>query len=273
VDWDRLCRTVELAVRFLDDVIEVNHFPVPQIERLSRANRKIGLGVMGFAHALILLGIPYGSHRSVSFAEELMSFITENAHRASRELARARGEFPNFPVSTHAMLGKGPLRNAHVTTIAPTGTLSIIAGCSSGIEPIYALSSTRVAAGGIELSGIDPLFSMKARESGIEVDAALSGKCGRDSECLRENLPDDLRKLFATALNIPPSQHVEIQAAFQRYTDNAVSKTINFPSRISVDEMKETLKLAYNLGCKGIAIYRDMSRAGQVIHCGTDRLC
>ncbi|MRR38609.1 hypothetical protein EG829_28970, partial [bacterium] len=160
-----------------------------------------------------------------------------------------------------------------VTTIAPTGTLSIIAGCSLGIEPLYALSTIRIAAGGIELTGIDPVFRMKAQERGIGIGDNMPGKCGHDSDTFWESLPEDFRNLFATALTIPPSQHVEIQAAFQRHTDNAVSKTINFPSRISVDEIKDSLKLAYSLGCKGIAIYRDKSRAGQVMHCGTDKTC
>lgn len=273
VDWEKLKETVILAVRFLDDVIEVNHFPFPEIERMTRANRKIGLGIMGFAHFLILLDITYGSRESLAIAEELMSFITEHAHAASRELARQRGEFPNFAISTYPRKGKPPLRNAVVTTIAPTGTLSIIADCSSGIEPLYALSTTKVVAGGIELTEMDPVFSLVARERGILLPESPNGTCP-DSSLIEEiPFPEDIRKLFITALKIPPSQHVEMQAAFQRHTDNAVSKTINFPSSITSREMKDTLMLAYELKCKGITIYRDHSRAGQVIRCSTDKVC
>ncbi|HNY64093.1 MAG TPA: adenosylcobalamin-dependent ribonucleoside-diphosphate reductase [Deltaproteobacteria bacterium] len=268
IDWDKLGRTVELAVRFLDDVIEVNHFPIPDIERMTRGNRKVGLGVMGFAHLLILMGIPYGSRESIAVAEELMSFITARAHAASRDLARKRGEFPNFEKSTLALKGDRPMRNAVVTTIAPTGTLSIIADCSNGIEPLYALCTTRTVAGGIELSEVDPVFRLAAGERGLLGD--------RHEEGLQADvnvLPEDLRRLFVTALDVPPVQHVKVQAAFQRHTDNAVSKTVNFPSNLSPDVMKETLLLAHELGCKGITIYRDKSRAGQVVRCGQGKVC
>lgn len=273
VHWSRLGETVDLAVRFLDDVIEVNHFPLPEIERMTRANRKIGLGVMGFAHLLILMGIPYGSRQSLGLAEEIMTFITNEAHAASRELAAKRGDFPNFAASIHARSGEESLRNAMVTTIAPTGTLSIIAGCSSGIEPLYALSTSRIAAGGIELSEVDPVFRQITHDLGLS-DAELQMEaCSRSIPQTLQAMPPETEKLFVTALDIAPSQHVEMQAAFQRHTDNAVSKTINFPSHIPVEEMIETLKLSYELGCKGITIYRDHSRAGQVIRCGTDKVC
>jgi len=273
VDWDRLKDTVALAVRFLDDVIEVNHFPFSEIERMTRLNRKIGLGVMGFAHFLILLGIEYGSPESIRVAQEVMSFISEHAHAASRELAGQRGAFPNYARSIYPRKGKIPLRNAVVTTIAPTGTLSIIADCSSGIEPLYALSTTKVVAGGIELSEIDPVFETTARERGVLIPEPRTGSCPESVLKGEIPLPEDIRDLFVTALEIPPSKHVEMQAAFQRHTDNAVSKTINFPSSIEVSEMKETLMLAYETGCKGITIYRDRSRAGQVIRCSTDKVC
>jgi ribonucleoside-diphosphate reductase alpha chain len=273
IDWEGLGRTVDLAVRFLDDVIEVNHFPIPEIERMSRANRKIGLGVMGFAHLLILMGIPYGTRESIAVAEELMGFITARAHAASRELARKRGEFPNFGVSTLAARGEKHMRNAVVTTIAPTGTLSIIADCSSGIEPLYALSTTRVVAGDIELGEIDPVFRMVTQERGVVIPGSGTGICLGNPSTDEIHLPEDLRGLFVTALDIPPVQHVKMQAAFQRHTDNAVSKTINFPSHLPVGEMKETLMLAHELGCKGITIYRDRSRAGQVLRCGQGKVC
>jgi len=252
IDWDKLRETVHLAVRFLDDVIEVNHFPIPEIERMTRANRKIGLGIMGFAHLLILMGIRYGSEESVRAAEEIMGFITREAHTASQSLAQERGAFPNFQISTLANKGGKPLRNASVTTIAPTGSLSIIAGCSSGIEPVFAAAYTRVTADGMELNELDPVYCT----------------------LLADQKPEAFNKeLFVTALDLAPGKHVEIQAAFQRHTDNAVSKTINFPTHISAEEMKETLMLAHELGCKGITIYRDNSRACQVIRCGLNKPC
>jgi ribonucleoside-diphosphate reductase alpha chain len=268
IDWDKLGRTVEVAVRFLDDVIEVNHFPIPDIERMTRGNRKVGLGVMGFAHLLILMGIPYGSRESIAVAEELMGFITARAHAASRDLARKRGEFPNFRKSSLALKGIKPMRNAVVTTIAPTGTLSIIADCSNGIEPLYALCTTRVVAGGIELKEIDPVFELATGQRGL-LNPGNRGMLHTDQAAL----PEDLRRLFVTALDVPPVQHVKVQAAFQRHTDNAVSKTINFPSGMTSGVMKETLLLAYELGCKGITIYRDKSRAGQVLRCGQGKVC
>lgn len=271
IDWDDLGRTVDLAVRFLDDVIEVNHFPIPDIERMTRATRKIGLGVMGFAHLLILMGIAYGSRESIAVASELMRFVTDRAHAASRELAARRGEFPAFGESARAARGEKPMRNAVVTTIAPTGTLSIIADCSSGIEPLYALSTTRVVAGDVELHEIDPVFRQVMHDRGAVFPDPIS--CTRTPFKDGAPLPDDLRGLFVTALVIPPVQHVKMQAAFQDHTDNAVSKTINFPSHLSVGEMKETLVLAHELGCKGITIYRDQSRAGQVLRCGLGKAC
>ncbi len=273
VDWARLGETVDLAVRFLDDVIEVNHFPIPEIERMTRANRKIGLGVMGFAHFLILMGIPYGSRESLGLAEEIMAFITDEAHTASRGLAAKRGDFPNFASSIHARRKEPPIRNAMITTIAPTGTLSIIAGCSSGIEPLYAVSTSRVAAGGVELSEIDPVFRQIARERGMYDAGQQVRECSRSLPLTRPPIPPEMGRLFVTAMDIPPVQHVKMQAAFQRHTDNAVSKTVNFPSHIPVEDMMEVLRLSYELGCKGVTIYRDHSRAGQVIRCGTDKVC
>jgi ribonucleoside-diphosphate reductase alpha chain len=273
VDWKKLGETVRTGVRFLDDVIDVNHFPIPEIEKITRANRKIGLGVMGFAHFLILMGAPYGSDESIRIAEEVMSYITKQAHDASRELAVQRGPFPNFTRSIYAQSSDPPLRNAMVTTIAPTGSLSIIAECSSGIEPIYGLTTTRSVAGGIELSEVDPMFRKIAGEQAfLSPEQQVAGSSDSPVTDVPA-LPPELRTLFATALDIPPSQHVRMQAAFQRHTDNAVSKTINFPSRISIQSMKETLQLAYDLGCKGVTIYRDKSRAGQVVRCGACKVC
>lgn len=273
IDWDRLRRTVRLAVRFLDDVIEVNRYPLPEIKRVSWGNRKIGLGVMGFAHLLILLGISYDSEEGIRVAEEVMRFIQEAGHEASRELAKHRGPFPNFPGSRYDQEGNPPLRNATVTTIAPTGTLSIIAGCSSGIEPLFALSYTRRALEDIELFEIDSLFLRQAKEAGFwspELEDSLQQTGSIRAE---EEIPPQVRRLFVTAFDILPSRHVQMQAAFQRHTDNAVSKTINFPYDATKNDVQEAFLLAYKLGCKGVTIYRSGTRIGQVLTCGLNQLC
>ncbi len=273
IDWDKLSLTVCLAVRFLDDVIEMNHYPLPKIEHITRSNRKIGLGVMGFAHLLVHLGIPYGSPESIDVAGSIMSFIRRNACEASRELAVTRGPFPNFTSSIFNLRGHPPLRNATTTTIAPTGTLSLIAGCSSGIEPLYALSYTREITGNLEISEMDPVFCSIARENHF-LSPALEESVRRNG-FLTDDLPvpQSFRRLFVTAFDIPPVEHVKIQAAFQRYTDNAVSKTINFPSRVTQAEIGDTLLVAHELGCKGVTVYRDRSRASQVMRCGLGRVC
>ena len=273
VDWEKLGRTVDLAVRFLDDVIEVNRYPFSRIERMSKANRKVGLGVMGFAHLLILLGVPYDSDEAVRVGEELMAFINERAHEASRKLAEERGPFPNFPRSVYASRGEPPLRNATLTTIAPTGTLSIIANCSPGIEPLFALAYTKRMLGDVEVFTIDPVFLKMAKEEGFwsrGLEETLKG-----TGTLPQDLPisEEKRRLFLTAFEIPPRRHVQIQAAFQRHTDNAVSKTINFPSHATPEEVKEAFLLAYEMGCKGITVYRSGTREGQVITCGLGQVC
>jgi len=273
VDWEKLGRTVDLAVRFLDDVIEVNRYPFSRIERMSKANRKVGLGVMGFAHLLILLGVPYDSDEAVRVGEELMAFINERAHEASRKLAEERGPFPNFPRSVYASRGEPPLRNATLTTIAPTGTLSIIANCSPGIEPLFALAYTKRMLGDVEVFTIDPVFLKMAKEEGFwsrGLEETLKG-----TGTLPQDLPisEEKRLLFLTAFEIPPRRHVQIQAAFQRHTDNAVSKTINFPSHATPEEVKEAFLLAYEMGCKGITVYRSGTREGQVITCGLGQVC
>jgi ribonucleoside-diphosphate reductase alpha chain len=273
IDWAKLRRTVHLAVRFLDDVIEVNHYPLPQIEQVSRGNRKIGLGVMGFAHFLILMGVSYDSEEGVKLGEEVMRFIQEVGTEASQELAELRGPFPNFTESRYALEGKPLRRNATITTIAPTGTLSIIAACSSGIEPLFALSYTRRALEDVELFEIDPVLLRLGEEMGFwhpELEDTLrqTGFLGSEAE-----IPPDTRKLFATAFEIPPARHIQMQAAFQRHTDNAVSKTINFPPQASQNDVREAFLLAYRMGCKGVTIYRSGTRAGQVLTCGLSQLC
>ncbi|HVN70759.1 MAG TPA: adenosylcobalamin-dependent ribonucleoside-diphosphate reductase [Desulfomonilia bacterium] len=273
IDWNKLEKTVRLAVRFLDDVVEVNRYPLPQIKRLTKGNRKIGLGVMGFAHLLILLGIPYDSDESVKLGGRIMQFIQENGHDASRYLAETRGSFPNFPGSIFDTRGKSPMRNATVTTIAPTGSLSLIAHCSSGIEPLYAIYYTRIIPGDIGVSEMDPLFQSIGDQEGFLSPDLVSAVKKKGS--LGDDAPVQARikALFATAIQIPPSRHVMIQAAFQAHTDNAVSKTINFTSQVTPSEIKETLLLAHELKCKGMTIYRDGSRAGQILTCGLTSTC
>jgi ribonucleoside-diphosphate reductase alpha chain len=273
VDWDKLELTVRLAVRFLDDVVEVNRYPLSQIKRLAKGNRKIGLGVMGFAHLLILLGIPYNSKESVRLAGRLMKFIQENSHDASQELAKKRGSFPNFPGSVYNRQGKAPMRNATVTTIAPTGSLSLIAGCSSGIEPLYALFYTRIIPGDIGVAEMDLLFQTIGEREGILKQEYVNALKKTGSLPEDAPLPQKLKALFATSTQIPPSQHVMIQAAFQAHTDNAVSKTINFSSQVSPDEIRKTLLLAHEVKCKGVTIYRDGSRTGQTLTCGLTSSC
>lgn len=273
IDWEKLRRTVRRAVRFLDDVIELNHYPLPQIEHVSRGNRKIGLGVMGFAHLLILMRVSYDSEKGVSLGNEVMRFMHEVGHEASQELAEQRGPFPNFTGSRYDQEGKLPLRNATVTTIAPTGTLSIIANCSSGIEPLFALSYTRRVLEDMELFEIDPVCLRVSKEMGFwrpEFEDTLrqTGFLGSGVDIL-----PDMRKLFVTAFEIPPTRHIEMQAAFQRYTDNAVSKTINFPPDANKNDVREAFLLAYHMGCKGVTIYRSGTRAGQVLTCGLSQLC
>jgi ribonucleoside-diphosphate reductase alpha chain len=273
VDWEKLRETVHLAVQFLDNVVEINHYPLPQIEQLSRGNRKIGLGVMGFAHFLILMGVSYDSDEGVTLAENIMRFIQEEGHLASHELAETRGPFPHFKESIYDREGKPTLRNATITTIAPTGTLSIIADCSSGIEPLFALSCTRRALEDAELFEVDPIFLRVTKEMGfwrLEWEETIRQTGFLESEM---EVPPNIRKLFATALEIPPERHIQMQAAFQRHTDNAVSKTINFPRDAAKEDIAKAFALAYRLGCKGITIYRSGTRKGQVLTCGLNQLC
>ncbi|HOM29399.1 MAG TPA: adenosylcobalamin-dependent ribonucleoside-diphosphate reductase [Deltaproteobacteria bacterium] len=273
VDFDRIAKTARTAVRFLDDVVEINRYPLVQIREMSRANRKIGLGVMGFAHLLVRMGIPYDSDEAVRLAGDIMRHIRLHAHEASRELAVTRGPFPNFPQSIHSRRGDPPLRNATVTTIAPTGTLSMIAGCSSGIEPIYSLYTTRIVPGGISVSSMDPLFEETAQALGI-LDKTLVEEVKKTGVIPpHSRIPEGLRALFKTALEIPPRRHVEIQAAFQEYTDNAVSKTVNFPRDATLEDVRDAFILAHRLRCKGITVYRDGSRPGQVLTCGLASPC
>jgi ribonucleoside-diphosphate reductase alpha chain len=271
-DFEKIRKTVRDAVHFLDNVIDMNQYPLPQIAEMAKGNRKIGLGVMGLAHFFIRLGIPYHSPKALEVARGLMSFIQHQARERSMELAEERGVFPNFLGSIYSRNGMR-LRNATLTTIAPTGTLSLIANCSSGIEPIFAIQYIRRALEDMEFQMTDPLFlEFGEKEGFLNQDLLESLSKGAN---LRElpNVPQQVKDLFVTAFEILPASHIKIQAAFQEYTDNAVSKTINFPRDATKDEVKETFLLAYREKCKGITIYRSGSKPTQVLACGTKQVC
>ncbi len=268
IDYTRLSRIVRLAVHFLDDVIDVNRFPLPQIEERTRATRKIGLGVMGFADMLIQLGISYDSEQGLAIAEEVARFISEEANRASLELGEQRGVFPAFEGSVYDVPDGPRFRNATRTTVAPTGSLSIIANCSSGIEPIFALSYVRHILEGEELVEVNPYFEQVAKDRGfysleLMKDLALGGKI-RDIE----GIPEDVKRIFVTAYDIAPEWHVKMQAAFQRSCDSAVSKTVNFAYEATPEDIANVYMLAYGEKLKGITIYRDRSRESQVLTVG-----
>ncbi len=269
VDWDALAGCVRDGVRFLDDVLDVNAWPLPQIADISARNRKIGLGVMGWADLLVRLGIPYDGPPALALADELMAFVAREAHAESRRLAAARGPFPGWPTSAPARRGEPPRRNATVTTIAPTGTLAVIAGCSSGIEPLFAVAYVRHALGDVELPEENAVLAEMLRRSGAEGANAAIQASGRARGVA--GVPPDIQRLFATAHDVAPEDHVRMQAAFQRHTDNGVSKTINLPREATAETVERAYRLAFELGCKGITVYRDGSREGQVLTAGVAR--
>lgn len=266
IDWTRLERTVCLAVRFLDNVIDMNEFPLPQIEEMTKKTRKIGLGVMGFADLLIKLGLPYDSEEALQAADEVMHFIDEKATEASAKLADERGVFPAFHGSIYEVPTGPRVRNATATTIAPTGTLSIIAGCSSGIEPLFALSYVRNILDGAGFVEANPYFEQVARKEGFYSDELMADVAKRGTIRDIEGIPQWVKRLFVTAHDISPEWHVRMQAAFQRSTHNAVSKTINFPHSATREDVAQAYTLAYKLGCKGITVYRDRSKDAQVLN-------
>jgi len=268
VNWDRLKEVIHLAVHFLDNVIEVNNYPLPQIDEMTRSNRKIGLGVMGWADMLIMLGIPYDSSEAVALAEQVMKFINDEGHAASRALAVTRGAFPNFKGSTYDRPGAAPIRNATVTTIAPTGTISIIANSSSGVEPLFAVSYVRQVMDKNILVEVNPLFEKIAKAEGFYSEELMQKIAEHGTVHDITEIPESVRELFVTAHDISPEVHIAMQAAFQRFTDNAVSKTVNFPNDATMEDVEKVYRLAYQTNCKGVTIYRDGSRDEQVLSVG-----
>ena len=268
LDWDRLRKTVHDAVRFLDDVITVNRYPLPEVREATEARRKIGLGVMGFAEVCILCGISYSGEEAISFSEELMRFIAAEARRASEALAEERGPFPEWESSSFAASGL-KLRNATQTSIAPTGTISLIAGTSAGIEPLFALAYQRAGVlGGQTLVELNPVFARYIRRE-TEPGKIIEFVSRTGSLAGHAAISPEARRLFVTALEVPPAQHVRIQAAFQKHVDNAVSKTVNLPADATVEQVAGVYTLAHKLGCKGVTIFRYGSRSDQVLRLGT----
>ena len=270
VDWERLRHAVHVGVRFLDDVIEVNRDPLPEIGALTRGNRKIGLGVMGFAECLILLGVPYDAPEAVAWADRLMAFIAAEARAASRDLARGRGPFPNWARSVYAATGE-QVRNATRLSIAPTGTLSIIAGTSGGIEPLFALAYRRAhTLGGAPLTEINPIFLRWAEAHRLDASGLVEQALAAGSLRGVSGVPERARRLFVTAGEVPVRQHLLIQQAFQRHVDNAVSKTINLPHDATRADVAQAYQDGWTLGLKGLTIYRSGSRPAQVLTLGVD---
>ncbi len=270
INWDRLKEVTGLAVHFLDNLIDVNKFPLPEIEKATKATRKIGLGVMGWASLLIRLNIPYNSEEAVALAEKAMSFILDAANKKSLELGKTKGVFPAFKGSIYDKKdGSTRMRNATLTTIAPTGTISIIAGpCSSGIEPLFALSYYRNVMDNDKLVEVEPLFEQVARQRGFYSFKLMEKIAESASIKDIKEIPEDVRRIFVTSHDIAPEWHVRMQAAFQKYVHNATSKTVNFPHEATIEEVRKAYIMAFDLNCKGITIYRDRSREEQVLNVG-----
>ena len=266
IDWDKLGKTTKMAIHFLDNVIDVNKYPLEKIDFQTKQTRKVGLGVMGWSDMLLRLMIAYNSDEAIATGETVMKFITEAAHSASIELAKTRGAFPLFGESIWSNGEK--LRNATVTTIAPTGTLSIIGGCSSGVEPVFAYAFIRYVMDGTEMLEVNPILKDLLVERGIYSDELMKKISEQGTVSHIEEIPEDIRKIFVCAHDISPEYHIRMQAAFQKYTDNAVSKTVNFSNSATHEDVKNVYLLAYNLDCKGVTIYRDGSRFGQVLNIG-----
>ena len=269
IDWQKLKKTVHIAVHYLDNVIDANKYPLPETEKITKKNRKIGLGIMGFADMLIMLDIPYDSEKALEIGGKIMKFIEKEAKEKSEEIAKKRGSFSNFKGSIWDKRGYKRMRNATLTTIAPTGTISIIAGCSSGIEPLFAIAFVRNVMEGSKLLEVNSLFEKIAREKEFYSSNLMMGIAKTGSVQKNKSIPKHIRRLFTTALDIAPEWHVKMQAAFQKYTDNAVSKTVNFPADASMEDVEKVFKLAYKLKCKGVTVYRYGSKKEQVLYLGS----
>ncbi|MFQ5896001.1 MAG: vitamin B12-dependent ribonucleotide reductase, partial [Nitrospinota bacterium] len=268
IDWEHMGRATADAIRFLDNIIDMNFYPLDKIDLMTKANRRVGLGVMGFADMLFRLRVPYHSDAAVAVAEEVMAFIQGAARRASQRLAEERGPFPNFQLSVFARRGEPPQRNATVTTIAPTGTISIIGGCSSGVEPVFALAFTRNVMDRDLLPEVHPYFEEVARREGFYSPDLMRAVAARGTVQGLAEVPEEWRRVFVCSYDISPEWHARIQAAFQKHTDNAVSKTVNFPANATPEDVERVYRLAYELGRKGVTIYRDSSRPEQVLSVG-----
>ena len=264
IEWDRLEQTIKSAVHFLDNVIDMNNYPIPKIGEITRSNRKIGLGVMGWADMLFQLNTPYHSSEAVILAEKVMSFIEEKSHKASEEIASKRGAFPNFKNSIYKD-GK-PIRNATTTTIAPTGTIGLIANASGGVEPMFALVYKRAnCLDKAEMFIINPYFEKTIKDAGLYSEELMTKIAQQGTIQHIEEIPEKIRKVFVTAHDILPEDHIKMQAAFQKYVDNAVSKTVNFTHEATKEDVRKAYILSYKLGCKGVTVYRDGSRQDQVL--------
>lgn len=264
IDFDKLKEAIHLSVRFLDNTIDMSKYPIKEIEQVVQGNRKIGLGIMGFADMLFRLNLPYDSDEAIDMAEGVMSFLQKESHEASCSLAEERGVFPNFDQSVYKNKKK-PRRNATTTTIAPTGTLSIIAGCSSGIEPVFALSYVRTVMDNDKLLEVNPVFKKVAKTKGFYNKKLMEDIAKKGTAKGISQIPIDQRKVFVTAHDIKPGDHIKMQAAFQRHTDNAVSKTVNLPKDAKKEDVKFIYDAAFKLKCKGVTIYRDGSKDNQVL--------
>jgi ribonucleoside-diphosphate reductase alpha chain len=272
IDFSRLAETISLAVRFLDNVIDRNRFPLRHIDRMTKQTRKIGLGIMGFADLLIALNIPYNSEAALQIATSLMEFFRSRAHLASTGLAAERGVFPAYRGSLLQTLHQRH-RNATVTTIAPTGSISLIAGCSPGIEPIYGVQEVRRVMDGIVLTSLHPAFARRARALGLDLASLQPDLAAHPSIQHVTHIPEELRRLFVTAHDVSPEHHVRMQAVFQHYSDSGVSKTINLPATAAKAEVAAAFLLAYELGCKGLTVFRSGSREDQVFSCSPSHPC
>ncbi len=269
IDWKELENTITVAVHFLDNVIDMNKYPIPEIDRQTKRNRKIGLGLMGWADMLALMAVPYNTEEATKLAEDVMQFIRDTGRKKSAELAQIRGDFPTFKDSIFPGLGFKNMRNATITTVAPTGTISIIGGCSSGIEPFFAIAFYRQVMDNNKLVEVSPVFKEIAKKEGFLSPELLEQVAETGHVHGVDSVPEKWQNAFVTAHDITPFWHTRMQAAFQKFTDNAVSKTVNFPNEATIDDVRKTYLLSYNLGCKGTTIYRDGSRTGQVLNVGT----